>query len=643
ETRESRSRDRRRRGRRGRRRQQEEPETPSRERREFTELESGMLNAFRRYVCFVNDSDDLPTIKYRQAHIYYEANQYEEAAVLFKDIAWNHRDSELSEYAANLYLDSLNVLGSQREPNRPECLGEIESAIDPLAGFYCGSPDARDEHPDLCGVLTTLKCNVMRKTAEAYGNNDQHKRAAATYVRIFRRHQECSEEADFKMDEVLYNAAIHFEAARLLGRAIQVRNVLIERFPESEYAKRAIYLVGANFHALAFYEQAAGYYERFATRFPGEDGDDCTDADREAGTCAIAHEALQNAVFFRMGLGDTDKAREDARLFARNYGRRLPRETSMVNFSIGTIYEREENWRSVSTHFRSFSRTYRRNGLPNQLLRADVLQGRAHWEMDDKRTAMRHFRAAVDRWRRTPDAINGLDNVDDATKVRYLKEALDATAEALFYLAEEKYAAFRGVGFPRYRGGRSLDRVNRWAQNEFSEWIQAKQAALLAAEAEYNKIAELSVVVREGVEPLTSPPWLIAAAARIGQMYISIIDAVQRAPIPEEIENDPELFDIYVGAFDEPLEPVRAQAVGKFEYCLTTATNVRWFNEYSRICETELNRLDPRRYPVAAELRGQANYIRGSLGRPGPVELVTGEDDVDVGGTGGDTAAGADQ
>lgn len=638
QTREQRERDGRRRGRRGRRQQEEEPEENQFARRDFTDLEQGMLNAFRRYVCFVDDSEDLPTIKYRQARIYYEANQYEEAAVLFKDIAYNHRDTELAEYAANLYLDSLNVLGSQREPNRPECLQEIESSIDPMQGFYCG-PGQADQHPDLCGVLTTLKCNVMRKTAEAFGNNDQHKRAAATYVRIFRRHQACAEEDGFAMDEVLYNAAIHFEAARLLGRAIQVRNVLIDRYPDSEFAKRAIYLVGANFHALAFYEQAATYYERFASRFPGEDGSDCSDADREAGTCAIAHEALQNAVFFRIGLGDTDKAREDARLFERSYRRRLPRETSEVIYSIGTIYERAESWRELHRHFNSFTRQYRRDALPHQMLRAHVLIGRAAWEQDDKRAAGRAFRTAVGLWERAPSAINGLDNVDDAAKIGYLKEALDSAAEAMFYLAEEKYAEFRAINFPRYRGGRNLARVNAWAQSEFMEWIQAKQAALQAAEAEYNKIAAAQVTVREGVPPLTSPPWLIAAAARIGQMYISIIDAVQRAPIPEEIENDPELFDIYVGAFDEPLEPVRTQAVEKFEFCLTTATNVRWFNEYSRICETELNRLDPRRYPVADELRGRADYIRGSIGRPGPVELATGDDDVDVGGTGDDAAA----
>ena len=82
--------------------------------REFTPLEAGMLKAFQRYVCFVPNSEDLATMKYRRARIYYEANRYEEAAVIFKDIAYNHKDSELAEYAANLYLDSLNVLASLR-------------------------------------------------------------------------------------------------------------------------------------------------------------------------------------------------------------------------------------------------------------------------------------------------------------------------------------------------------------------------------------------------------------------------------------------------------------------------------------------------------------------------------------------------
>ena len=77
-----------------------------------------MLNAYQRYVCFVPNSEDLATIKYRRARIYYETNHFEEASVLFKDIAFNHTDSELAVYAANLYLDSLNVVASYSDPGR---------------------------------------------------------------------------------------------------------------------------------------------------------------------------------------------------------------------------------------------------------------------------------------------------------------------------------------------------------------------------------------------------------------------------------------------------------------------------------------------------------------------------------------------
>ena len=40
--------------------------------KDFSPLEQGMLHAYQRYVCFVPDSEDLPTIKYRRARIYYE-------------------------------------------------------------------------------------------------------------------------------------------------------------------------------------------------------------------------------------------------------------------------------------------------------------------------------------------------------------------------------------------------------------------------------------------------------------------------------------------------------------------------------------------------------------------------------------------
>ena len=66
----------------------------------------------------------------------------------------------------------------------------------------------------------------------------------------------------------------------------------------------------------------------------------------------------------------------------------------------------------------------------------------------------------------------GNANSDDVRGVQH------AAAEALFYLGEYKYRDFRAIEFPRYRGGRTLARVNRWAQGEFMQWVRRKLAAL---------------------------------------------------------------------------------------------------------------------------------------------------------------------
>ncbi|MCZ6805952.1 MAG: tetratricopeptide repeat protein [Deltaproteobacteria bacterium] len=583
--------------------------------KEFTVLQKGMLEAFNRYLCYVDKAEDIATIKYRRARIYYEANRLEEAAVLFRDIAFNHKDSELSEYAANLYLDCLNILGTQLAQPRVACVQELSASIDPMAASFCGTEQLADEHPDLCGTLSTLQCQVLRKEAEVYEKTQQFKKAAATYVRIFRRHQACGE-----MDEVLYNAAINFEAAHLLGRAIQVRTVLTERYPESQLSKKAVYLIGQNFQALAYYEEAAKYYEKFARKFPGEDGKKCSADDKKAGICPNAIEGLEQATFFRIGLGDDQAAMEDADLFARNYRRKLPRQTSQVMFSIGSIYERQNRPPQVISHYQDYLKRYGKVGMPQQIIQANTAIGRAYWALNKKNEAKKYFQAAVRGWTSgAPKRIRALKDTSKETGVAFVREALDSAAESQFYLSEYKFAEFEKVAFPKYKGGKSAAKVKKWSETEFKKWTKKKLAVLRAAEANYAEVAKMKVTV-DGIK-MQSAAWQIAAASRTGEMYRSFVDEFRDAPIPAEIEKDPGLFDIYVGALDDASEPLQRQAIDKFEFCLKTATQVRWFNKWSRACEQELNALNPKQYPVAAELRGEPNYVKRTVGQPGAVDL----------------------
>jgi tetratricopeptide (TPR) repeat protein len=580
--------------------------------REFTELERGMLNAYNRYVCFVSDAntDDLLTIKYRRARIYYEANRFEEASVIFRDIAFNHVASELGEYAANLYLDSLNVIGEHSTPQRPQCYDKMSEEVPPMRQLYCQGEGATT-HQELCGVLMDLQCGILRKKAEAHQSRREFREAARTYVRIAREFRECG-----RLDEVLYNAAINYEAARLVGRAIRAREVLIERFPDSEFSKRAYYLVGANYHALAIYRKAADYYEQFARKYPGETGDRCTDAERTAGTCTNAPLALQNATFFRLGLGETEKAIENARQYERLYKTRRPREVAQVVYSIGAIYEQASNWREVVDHYTTWLRQYGRAADVGAQIQANAAIGNALWKQNDRTRGEKAFRSAIKLWEGGAEQRITGDN-DDDTNLRRLA-AKTAAAQSLFHVAELAYKEFLDIPWPAYRGGRSQERFQRWVVEEFKAWKDNKEAKLNAAKLMYDKVVELHI-----------PNWEIAAAARVGDMYKRFFTAFREAPVPTDVRADEELLGIYQQSLDEASEPWKQAAIGGFEYCLTRATAVRWFNEWSTLCETELNRLAPARFPVASEIRSQPSYSRTDPVAPRPVlELTTVEEQV---------------
>src|SRR5262249_18278746 len=159
--------------------------------------------------------------------------------------------------------------------------------------------------------------------------------------------------------------------------------------------------------------------------------------------------------------------------------RKFPQETARVKYSLGAIYESRQNWAKVADHYKDFLRNYRRTGLPQQIVQANVAIGKAHWKKDDRKGAEEHFRAAA-RAGDQAAAMIGRVKLDDAERARYLFESKSATSEALFYLAEYEYAAFGKIKFPAYHGGRNLKKVNQWAQTDFRPWVEKKRKALQA-------------------------------------------------------------------------------------------------------------------------------------------------------------------
>jgi hypothetical protein len=152
---------------------------------------------------------------------------------------------------------------------------------------------------------------------------------------------------------------------------------------------------------------------------------------------------------------------------------------------------------------------------------------------------------------------------------------------------------------------------------KFTAYLDAKAKSLGKAREQYLEVFKMK-----------QAQWAIASSARIGQLYADFVGQLYTAEIPKDLKevdqwgNHPR--QIYCDALEDKAEPIEVKAVDGFEKCLTAATEQSWYNEWSRLCERELNQMKPSEYPLSSEVKPEAGYVSTSMS-PTPVisELST--------------------
>lgn len=103
--------------------------------------------------------------RYDIARAYFEANHFEEAAPIFGDVALVGTNVDIGVYAAQLYLECLNVLGSQATPPRPSCFDDIAREARHIKARYCAPKPARGNE-EFCSILNRIESEIQRRKAE---------------------------------------------------------------------------------------------------------------------------------------------------------------------------------------------------------------------------------------------------------------------------------------------------------------------------------------------------------------------------------------------------------------------------------------------------------------------------------------------
>lgn len=593
--------------------------------KDFNESQKGMITAFNRYVCYIQpaagDKDaatQYAEVKYARARTYFESQHWEEAAEAFRDVALNHSDKEVGIYAAQLYLESLNVLGTHSEPARPSCYDNMATDVPQFVKLYCEGGKAK-ENEEQCGILFKIQRDIERLRAEKLveaadkGGPEaigQYTKAAAAYMELWEKYGKEPCEAGKKdqcarNEEILYNAARAYQAARLLAKAIAVRKILIDpkyNLHETELAKKATFEIGGNYQAIAVYDEAARWYERFAEQNPKMEQ---------------APTALQDATVLRLGLGQEDQAIKNADLFNRNYGQKKPAESAQINFAIGAHYADKEDWPNARKRLSGAIGQIDRNATLDIQIQAHALLGLVNAKTGGTTAARQEYDKVRRTWANPADVVAKLNAIpgDEAQKQRRLGKALTAVGEALFFFAEEKRAAAEKIQFPEYKGSGDRDDVMKFVKGKVADWVQKKRPAIKEAEAEYIKIVEL--------QPVPPPKWVIAAGARVGQMYGKFVAEFRAAPVPKEWKGPgmvpgtdvsyAEILTTYYNSLDEASEPIKQQAKGAYKTCLGLSVKHQYFDEYSRACEQWLSKNYPAEYRLIDEFRSSPNRVGSGL------------------------------
>jgi tetratricopeptide (TPR) repeat protein len=596
--------------------------------------EQKMLAAFDIYIHYIKDPNDpeLVGMKFLKAKIYRDYNHFDEALPIFQDILDHHPDHETAEYSANLLLDTYNRLG--RFDEMLALVAELE-----------GNTKFLDGKSELKARLERLERQSIRNKAQALCDQAKDTKDFAKYVEcgeayvdIYNRNPQAADN-----DEILYNAGVCFEEGKSIGLAIQMYNSLKRYYPKSPITQRAIARLGKAYGDIASYDRAADELEQFAKRYPGE---------------KEAFNALNDAVLFRRGIGDDDRAIADTKFFIDQFGRKHPGEAANAAYSLVTIYEKRGDNGAVIEQLENYIRVWGSKGGDDKLVIAHAKIATLLWhescpvkETDGSCVKVTRERATVmtelKQQRKTkatyvaPLQCEGGESKIKLTLVkrddRKVREALSESKQAAAIFATmksgasdpgwasarhwvaktklveadvelERYLAIKlptdldfGDGAPEHKA------IEAKAQKRFNAWLAIKTKAAGVTAKRYDDV----LAIRDNASS-------IEAAARRGQITQNLSDELFTAPIPAQVRKSQiidgydvaqDKVDAYCGKVTEVAGPLADQALANYGLCLDESTKLGWFSEWSRLCERELGQIRPGQYPTTSELRGDSNRV----------------------------------
>jgi hypothetical protein len=405
-------------------------------------------------------------------------------------------------------------------------------------------------------------------------------------------------------DERLYNEGVALESDRSIGAAIMSFTLLVEKYPTSKLAAKALARTAKLYADTASYEKAAEKLEEYATKYAGEKD---------------AHDALSDAIYYRRSIGHRDKAIANTQYFIKTFGAKKPREAADASWSLQALYEDNPN-QSIK-HLREYLRSYGSKGSGERVVIANAKIGQLLWKQSCRGATFDGLCATSKLETRT--CGKGTAHVvtpikRDAQKADEARDAFElaikefekqspADPAARYYYAQAKLALadaelepYLSIAFPKNLDFEVANKKKyRASQKRFDEWIQTKMKSAQALSKQY-----------EAVLAIKDAAGSITAAHRFGVITSSFEVSILTGELPRPVKQGaPAVVKAYCDAMTNAAEPLEAQSLEAFGVCLVKSTELSWFGESSRLCERELSRSRPEDFPLLREIHAKPGEV----------------------------------
>lgn len=644
------------------------PESP------YTEDESKMIEAYDTYQKYVKDPKDpeLPKIIYHRAKIMMIHNKFADARPLLEEMVVKFDGSIYAAWCSEMLIDVLTIKWIDKNNSPEEQLKSSDDLEKWATKLQKMKVYTHPEADQLKEAIPRLLAGIGWKKAMAYldagrkGDPNGYRLCAEQFLTVYNEYGDEHEKAS----TLVWNAANCYEAAFLLGQSVRWRKFLLEKFPSSEHYQKTLENLAGNYQAIAMYDKAAQHMEMYAEKYVKDkhSPDFLRNAylfrlglgqDEQATSNLTKYEGLYkkdspeqaaNIFWSKHDILKTDEERlKHAEEYLKIYGKNGGLDRRIVaEASIGQILWRQSCDKGLL--YDSCMSIKRKKAQAGEAARkrAEDLKRKAKKVNEKKSGASKkqeipEFCGAptsgiitvFDRSKKKADEAQkyfdsvlklakGTIKVPEEDRNRRENYA-NAVAMASVYRADRQYEDYLRIEMPAglnffVEEYKKDSGIPKW-EKEYKEQVKKKEDSEKRFLDFFNKKTSIGNELQKQYDGIVnakqSPFWMLAAAARSAMVSQNYADQLYRAEVPKEFKTEEQAY-AFCDALSDKAQPIQEAAIAKFSYCLERSTTFQFFNEFSRLCEDELQQREPDKYPSTDEVFGVGQY---TASRPDRVDV----------------------